>query len=94
MPTDDQTNASSPSTTYGWRHVIIASPAASQRAQGPKGRRWRHLPPWNRRKKLEIKVLWRGGAEGWYQIEARGSMGRVTGDICLHDLMSEVFNER
>lgn len=61
-------------------------------ARGPKGRRWRHLPAWNRRKRLTIEVLYTGGAEGWFDIKARGSSGRIPGDRALVDVMQEVWN--
>lgn len=94
MPTDPEPNGSSSSTTFGWRRVKIASPAASQSTQVPKGRRWRRLPRWNPRKRLTITVYYRGGPQCWYQVESRGSMGRFTGDAQLHDVMQEIYNRQ
>lgn len=88
-----ESNISTPSATWEWRRVKIARPAAGQAAQVPKGRRWRHLPPWKRREKLTVTVRYRGGSQAWYEVRARGSMGRFPGDRALDDVMSEVYND-
>lgn len=70
-----------------------------RRPAGPAGRRakpgrwWSHsrLRP---RERLTLTIHYRGGPEAWYQVEARGSMGRFTGITSLHDVMSEIYGGR
>lgn len=93
MLNEDLSNERMPSTTYAWRRVRVRSPAAGQEARVPKGRRWRHLSPWDKRRKLTITVRYRGGSEGWIQVDARGSMGRFPGHVQLIDVVLEVMNQ-
>lgn len=62
--------------------------ASKQNAR--QGDRW-HLLPWrNPRDPLTLTIRYRGGAEAWYEIRARGSVGRIEGHICLHDVMMAI----
>lgn len=93
MPTHHDPNVSSPSTTWKHTRVRIASPAAGPWAGVAKRHRWYHLAPWPRRQKITITVRSRGGPECWYEVEARGSKGRIEGFHCLHDLMTLIYND-
>lgn len=84
-------NGRSASTTWAWRRVKIASPAGGQRDSAPKALRWRHLSRWDRRRPLTITVKYRGGEECWYEVRARGSMGRFPGVVAIHDVIDEVM---
>lgn len=68
----------------------ISPTAGGQQRGTPKASRWFHLPKRNSREPLTIKVKLRGGAECWYEIHARGSVGRFPGHVCLHDVMREI----
>lgn len=40
---------------------------------------------------MTITIKYRGGAECWYEIRARGSLGRFHGATALHDVMREIM---
>lgn len=44
------------------------------------------------REPLTLTVRYRGGSEGWWQIEARGRIWRRPGVLCLHDVLSDVYS--
>jgi hypothetical protein len=52
------------------------------------------LARWPRTQHLTIKVTYRGGAESWWLVEARGSTGVFPGSCYIEDVMAAVFNER
>lgn len=86
-----ESNECSVSTTWAWRKVKISRPAGGQDHSAPQARRWRHLPKWDRRRRLTITVKYRGGPECWYEVSARGSMGRFPGHVALHDAVAEIM---
>lgn len=90
MATHDETYTRSPSTTSAWRYGKIRRPAGGQGDSGPKGHRWRRLPPRNAREPLTIKVKYRGGPEAWVEIHARGDVGRYPGHAYLVDVLSDL----
>ncbi len=42
---------------------------------------------------MTLQVTYRGGAESWWLVQARGSQGVFPGSAALEDIMSQVFNE-
>lgn len=56
----------------------------------PKAARWHHLPWRNPRDTLTITIKYRGGAEAWIEVKARGSAGRFPGYVQLFDVLKEV----
>jgi hypothetical protein len=42
---------------------------------------------------LTMKVRYRGGAEAWWLIEARGRSVAFPGHMCIHDVMREVCQQ-
>lgn len=86
----DKTNKRSASTTR-WRYVTkIAEDPAPQASTGRRRRRWAHLSHRDPKSRLTITIVYRGGAEGWYHVEARGSDGAFPGVLSLHDVMREI----
>jgi len=82
-----------PSTTWEWRQVKIKRrPQGTDTARAQRGR-WRHLSRWPRKHHLTIRVTYRGGAESWWLIDARGSTGVFPGHAAIEDVMSQIFNE-
>lgn len=61
--------------------------ASKQIAAGARWSRFSRLRP---RDRITLTIQYRGGAEAWYEIEARGSMGRFVGVTSLHDVMREI----
>lgn len=92
MDEHESTNERTPSTAWTWKRVKVRRPAGGQQAPGAKRRRWHGSLPRNPREPLTIKVSYRGGGECWYEIHARGSMGRFPGITALHDVM-RVINQ-
>lgn len=90
MSDDDQSNVCFTSTTWTWKQVRVGPTAGGQRTRGPKVRRWFGRSKRNPREPLTIKVKFRGGAECWYEVHARGEVGRFPGYVALHDVMSEI----
>jgi len=83
-----------PSTTFGFKRVKIASAPKGPRGSGAEGGRWRSLARRNPREKLTLTIHYRGGAECWYEVVARGKRGRFPGYIALHDAIREINEGR
>lgn len=71
----------------------MRSAAGTASKSAPKARRWGGLVRRSGREALTIRVTYRGGAEAWYLVEARGRSGVFTGVRSLHEVMQEVNNE-
>lgn len=65
-------------------------PAGGQQHSAPKAPRWFGRAKRDPREPLTIKVKYRGGEECWYEVHARGSIGRFPGSVALHDVMREI----
>lgn len=65
-------------------------PAGGQSTAAAGARRWFHRAPREPRDPLTIKVKYRGGDECWYEVHARGEVGRFPGHVALHDMMREI----
>ena len=90
MTNNAETNSSSVSTTWVWKDRRIRVPAGGHKRGTTKSSRWFHLPPRKPREPLTIKISYRGGSECWYEIHARGSVGRYPGVVALHDVMRDI----
>jgi len=80
-----------PSTTWEWRQVKIDPPLAAPTAQPRQSPRKPALSHWNGRTALTVTVRYRGGAECWYEVKARGRVWRAPGVLALHDVMEAVY---
>ena len=90
-PADPEaTNASLPSTTWEWRQVRIRRPPEAHSGSQPKAGFWKRFPKRNPREPLKISVSYRGGPECWYEVHARGSVGRYPGYRSIHEIMSDI----
>jgi hypothetical protein len=76
-----------PSPHWEWRRVNINRRRTASGYSVPKGHRWRKLPPRNWREPLTITVKYRGGAEAWVEVHARGDMGRFPGYVTVVELL-------
>ncbi len=81
------------STTFVWRKVKMKPPPAGHTTARAKRGRWRHLTRWPRSRSLTLTVTYRGGAESWWLVSARGSQGVFPGHAQLEDVMAQVFSE-
>ena len=82
-----------PSTTWTFERRKVRRPAGGQQGSQPKAVRWYHMATRDRRRPLTLTISWRGGPECWYEIHARGSIGRFPGSVCLHDVMAAIYGE-
>lgn len=88
------------STTWAHKRVRIKRPAGGQTQQSAEGRptparrrvalRWRHLSRADKRRNLTVTLRYRGGAECWVEVKARGSFGRFHGATALIDVLEEI----
>ena len=83
-------NKCTPSTTSKWEWRKIRVPHGPLEAQRPEGAPSK-LSRWNRRDPLTITVVYRGGAEAWIQIKARGRTIRVPGHLAVIDALEKVW---
>lgn len=89
MATHEQ-NTRSRSTTYAWRKVKISGGAPEGPAPKAANKRWRGLSRRDPHGPLTITISYRGGAESWWLIQARGRSAAVPGHRSLDDVMSEM----
>lgn len=94
MATTHSTGKITTSTTFVWKRVKV-SPAPQAQGQTPKGPfRWCGMSRWNRKEKVSLTVVYRGGAESWWLVTARGRSVALPGWMALEDVMAEVCSER
>jgi len=88
-----ETNSRTASTTWGWRQVKLqpARRAQSGARQGPS--RFSGLSRWPRREPITLTVTYRGGAESWWLVRARGRTVAFPGHRTLEDVLAEVLGE-
>lgn len=90
MARNDRIEHSFPSTTWGWKRVKMARPPeATSTARAERARRYA-LPRRDPRESLTVTVRYRGGAECWWEIRARGTVWRVPGSTSVHDLLASI----
>lgn len=66
-----------------------ADPAG--RAKRPAGAsRWSQVKRRDPKTPLDVKIRYRGGAESWWLIEARGCKAAFPGHMCIEDVMAEI----
>lgn len=63
-------------------------------AQRPTGLRWRRLPRIDWRKPQHVTISYRGGAEAWVEVHARGDLGRYPGHTAIIDILADITRNR
>lgn len=95
MAPNDHPNTRSSSARWEFRRVKIASaPKGPTRQSAQQPSRWFGLAYRPPRDPLHMSVVYRGGPECWYEVHARGRVGRFPGYVALHDAMIEIYGER
>lgn len=82
-----------PSTTWAWKRTKIRTPPAGQTTARAKRGRWYGLATWPRSRPLTVTISYRGGAESWWLVQARGRNGVFPGHAAIEDVMAAVNNE-
>jgi hypothetical protein len=79
-----------PSTTWAWRYVRVTPPPEATTQHRRSRSRWHGLYRVPERDKVTITLKWRGGAQAWILVEARGRHGVFHGATALVDVLTEV----
>lgn len=85
-----KTNARSESTTWTHEPDRIRRSRREGQQERPPQASFKGLSRRNPRERLTIQVTYRGGAEGWWLIEARGTRQAFPGSLDLHTVMTAV----
>lgn len=91
MGSTERENTSSPSTTSAWKWVKVRRPAGGPSSAATKSASRQRLSAWNRREPLTVTVTYRGGAECWIELKARGKSHRMPGSVALFDALCSVW---
>jgi hypothetical protein len=86
---DPASNGRIPSTTWKWSTRTIRVPAGGHKQEPAEGSPTKRLYERERRKPLTVVVTYRGGAECWWELRARGKVVRMPGVMALHDVLSQ-----
>lgn len=78
------------STRWVPRGERLSSSARGKTQHARRAYRWFGLRLSPADRKVTITVTYRGGAECWYNLEARGRHGVFPGVASLHDIMREI----
>lgn len=89
---EKRTNVRSGSTTWVWEADKLRPARREGERVSKTPSRWGRLTRRNPREELTLTIKYRGGAECWYLVKARGSHGVFPGVLALHDVMREIYN--
>jgi hypothetical protein len=90
VPDSTESNGCLPSTTWAYKKVKITPPAEGQGSARRKADLLRRLAIRDARKPTTLVVTYRGGAECWVEVRARGRVYRRPGYTALSDLVLEI----
>lgn len=83
-------NTRSASTTYEWRRVKVRGGAPEGPSRSGLPKRFQGLVRRDSKTALTLTVTYRGGAESWWLVQARGRKAAFPGHRCLDDVMAEI----
>lgn len=84
------TNSSSPSATWIPQPARMRGSRRGAKQDGARRASFKLLRRRNPKDPLTLRIRYRGGAEAWWLIEARGTHQAFPGHLCLHDVLSAV----
>lgn len=90
MAESQESNECSPSTYVAYKRVIVRGHPARRANRPAQQGRFSGLTRRNHRDRLTITLRYKGGAEGWWIIEARGRVGAFPSGMALVDVMAEI----
>lgn len=91
MSIDNETYDSSPSTTFAWKRVKMPATRRRPNVTASQSPSRPALARWDGREPLTVLVTYRGGAEAWYEVKARGRTYRFPGVTALHDALERIY---
>lgn len=79
-----------------WEHKLVkVRPSAGGHRRSIRAKtgflRLYRLP---RTESVRITVIYRGGAESWWLLKARGEHQAFPGHLCLEDVMARIYSEQ
>lgn len=80
------------STTWRYEKVRVSQPPEATGRGTPAGRRLRSLPRRDPREGINVTLKYRGGAQAWVEVRARGCVWHTPGDVSLYDVLRAVTN--
>lgn len=83
-----------PSTTYAWKKVKVSRGAAGQGTARRRRSGFLRLARADRSRPVRVTVTYRGGAESWWWVEARGEKAALPGHWSFDDVMARILSER
>jgi hypothetical protein len=93
MARDPETVQTFGSTTFEWKKVKMSQRRqATQAARAERARR-HALPRRDPRDKQTIVISYRGGAEAWVEIQARGTVWRYPGHVAIVDILRDICRD-
>lgn len=90
MAASPSSNERSGSTTWAYKKVKLRGPARTGQHDRRKPGRFSGLTRRDPKSVLTITVAYKGGAEAWWTIQARGRIAAFPGHMALHDVMAEI----
>lgn len=94
MPSEPCSEQPFPSTTFVWKKTKIKQRPAGQSTVRRRRSGFLSLARWPRTRPLRLTVTYRGGAEAWWLVEARGVKQHFPGHLALEDVLSRCHSER
>jgi hypothetical protein len=73
---------------------MVSRGAAGREHSRPKGVRWRRFSRRDPRKPITATLKWRGGAEGWVLVSARGESNIYHGATSIAEVVMDINQSR
>lgn len=87
-------NERSSSTSWEWRRVRVDRGAAGSKAAARKGHRWKRFGRRDATQPITTVLKYRGGAQAWILVTARGESNIYAGDTALIDVLNDINQTR
>lgn len=86
--------ALAPSTTFEWKRVRVRRGAAGSETARRSRSFWRRYARRDPGEWITVRLKWRGGAQDWVMVSARGETNPIPGHRALIDVVMDVNNAR
>lgn len=92
MTVIDESNSSSWSPTCEWEIAKIRRRPQRQAGSAKRRQLWARMSRRNPTQPLAVQLEWRGGAEAWVRVAARGSYRNYPGYATIADIVLDINN--